>query len=332
MKICLRWIALGAVISFPLIGQVAAAEDADQATNTSACAASATDCACCPSACCCQPEWKILAGAEEQFLWSHVGNSDGVIIQNGNSVSDLGGYQPAALGWLGVENCNGTGFRARYWDFDASSISFSNPPFDILSSGSSLQAYTVDLEATQRMDWGCWNLLGSAGARYASLNEASIFTDNFLNTSVSPIRNDSVAAGAGSSFHGTGFTMGLEATRPLNDCGVNFVAGGRGSVLFGESSSSAVTRVALGNTSNTTEDAHSANETHYIVEFQSGLEWSTYVAYIHGNVFFRGVFEYQLWSGQDAPTLINGAPTIVAQSPTQKVDFLGPALSTGVCW
>jgi hypothetical protein len=341
MKIYLRWIALGLMAGFPLVGTLAAADDLDSTAKGSDGATSATDCECCPSACCCaQPEWKIVAGAEEQFLWSHVGNRNGVILVDGNSVlrpgfGELGGYQPAGLGWLGMENCNGTGFRARYWDYDESSLGFSNPPFEVLSAASSLRAYTVDLEATQRVDWDCWNFLGSAGARYASLNAGATFTDSFTNFTVNPATNDTLAGGAASEFHGTGFTMGLEATHPFSDSGVNFVAAGRGSVLFGESSSSTVARLAQGGSSSTSSTTNAANETHYIVEFQSGLEWSTYVQCIHGVVFFRGVFEYQLWSGQDAATSSNGGggpPLLLVNSPTQKVDFLGPALSAGVCW
>jgi hypothetical protein len=342
MKIYVRWIALGVMIGFPLGGQRAAADDADNAAKGSDCATSATDCECCPSACCgcCPPEWKIVAGAEEQFLWSHVTGRNGVITVDGASVlqpgsGELGGYQPAGLGWLGVENSNGTGFRARYWDYDQSSSGFSNPPFEVVSAASSLRAYTVDLEATQRVNWDGWNCLGSAGARYASLKESALFSDSFSNFSVNPVTNDTLAGDTESEFHGTGLTLGLEATRPLNDCGVNFVATGRGSVLWGDSSSSSMGRFAHGGSSVTNSTTNDANETHYIVEFQSGLEWSTYVQYIHGVVFFRGVFEYQLWSGQDAPTSSTpggGPPSLLVNSPTQKVDFLGPALSTGVCW
>lgn len=342
MKIHLRWIALGLIAGFPLAGRLLAADDLSPTSNGSECATSATDCQCCPSACgCCPPEWKIVAGAEEQFLWSQAGNRNGVIDVNGNSVlqpgfGELGGFQPAGLGWLGVENCSGTGIRARYWSYDESNADFRQPPFELVSAASSLHAFTVDLEATQRMDWDCWNFLGSVGARYANLDETALFSDSFVNLGVSPIRNDSLSGDTESQFHGTGFTMGVEATHPLSDGGVNFIAAGRGSVLFGESSSfSAVRQSAGGVTSLTSNLSNSAVETHYIVEFQSGLEWSTFVKCINGVVFIRGVLEYQLWSGQDAPTSLNGfggSPFLVVTSPSQKVDFLGPALSAGVCW
>ena len=342
MRIYLRWVALGLMVGFPLGARLLAADDVANTSGSDGSTA-ATDCQICPSAgCgCCPPEWKIVAGAEEQFLWSQAGNRNDVITVNGASVlgpgfGELGGFQPAGLGWLGVENCNGTGIRTRYWNYDQSNTDFRQPGPELVGAGSSLHAYTVDLEATEHVDWDCWNILGSFAHRYASLNETALFSDEFSNFAVSPIRNDSLGGATESQFQGTGFTTGLEATHPLGDGGVNFITTGRGSVLFGESSSTSVARQSQGSVNSiTSPSSNSASETHYIVEFQSGLEWSTYVPCIHGVMFFRGVFEYQLWSGQDAPTSVNGfagSPFLVVSSPSQKVDFLGPALSAGVCW
>ena len=217
------------------------------------------------------------------------------------------------------------------WNYDESNTDFRVPPAELVSAGSSLHAYTVDLEATQRVDWDCWNFLGSLRRRYASLNETALFSDEFANFAVSPIRNDSLGGATESQFQGTGFTTGLEATHPIGDGGVNFITTGRGSVLFGESSSTSVARQSAGGPNSiTTNRSNSADETHYIVEFQSGLEWSTYVPCIHGVMFFRGVFEYQLWSGQEPrQTSVNGfggSPFLTAQFAIAESGLFGPGV------
>ncbi len=294
-----------------------AASDGILQTTAQPGAESATNCIVpsCPGC----PSWMLSAGAEETFLRSHS--------------EKLSGFQPAGRVWLGVENCDGLGVRARYWNFCQTAGTLldrfnGNDGPAAQFSIETLQAYTVDLEATKRVDYGCWDFLGSLGVRYAGLSQ-----NGSNNSGANPV-NGTPPAFVGfnifnNHFFGTGPTVALEGTRPIGDCGLGFVANLRDSELWGRSWSTAFSDTEVdGGPLDTPVSELPLN----ILEFQTGLEWSRRVECMKGVVFARGLFEYQRWFATAAPASAS-APDVgnlfAIAAPSPRADFYGAVFSVG---
>ena len=180
---------------------------------------------------------------------AHFGCASGQPFRNQLAASEFSSienrFDAAPRVWLGFENDCGWGIRAQYWRYSASDSTYNvnvGPPLlfnmDNIAGDSSLTAYDIDLELTRRVDYRCWDLLESLGVRYGDLQREEKFS------AYSTTNNTFVSANSTRNVQGTGLTGGLEARRPLGECGFGLFLSGRGSVLFGNNDAVAIGEIA----------------------------------------------------------------------------------------
>lgn len=248
--------------------------------------------------------------------------SDGASFESFSDTEFGYDFQLAPRVWLGCEGVSGLGIRTAYWQFDqASATAVGSPPAngfgqithpvfgavdisttipgDTFTANSGLDAYTLDFEATKSGQFCNWDVLASAGIRYASIDQ-----DYFAQ-----LRN---AAGTlqgeidfSHQVYGIGPTFALETRRPLSG---QLAAFGnlRGSILFGDASSelNAGEDLDLLTPFRTTRTT-ARHDILPIGEVQIGVDWRTAPSDF-GEFFFRGAFEGQLWSGVGNATSEDG--------------------------
>ena len=243
---------------------------------------------------------------------------------------DIEKFEAAPRVWVGFENENGRGIRARYWQYDAEDHFTDLALIPIAGStlaAEELETYTIDLEYTRRGQHGCWDVLGSFGVRNASLQRWQ-GSSNF-----DQLSGLTLATSNDNSFDGTGLTFALEGRRPLGREGLNFYGNVRGSVLWGTTKMDAVSTVFAGGTTANQLAIVNEDTTMWIFESQVGLEWNKYLKCFCGTAFARFLFEYQTWnvdeSGFDLAQSVGGT-TLVTSSLSNDVDFLGFTVAIGV--
>lgn len=135
---------------------------------------------------------------------------------------------------VGWEDCCGFGVRFRWFTFDNDYNYVGEwevtPPPTVIQGGIGIDADAFDFEFTQRGEFRRWDLVGSAGLRYASLD----INNNSIDFSVigSAVFTGS---GIGGDYHGIGPTIALSGERNLGNSGIYLFAAARTSMLFGES-------------------------------------------------------------------------------------------------
>lgn len=126
------------------------------------------------------------------------------------------GFCSAFRTWIGYQNEDGLGGRARFFQFDHTAVSG--------EAISSLEFKTIDLEVTQRVDFRRWNLLFSGGVRQA---ETAFYFQ----------RDDSPFNSFFGGYSAIGATFAAQATRDLNASGsLQLATSARWSSLFGNGS------------------------------------------------------------------------------------------------
>ncbi len=309
--------------------------------------------------CCCKP-WHIVTGVEATYLKANVQDTPLVhLTQLGqlvtSRIASLDDYYAAPRVWLGMENCNGHGIRARYWDFQASSWDYEvglapivPDIFDIASYNATnrLEAYTIDLEYTRRFAFHNWNLLGSIGARHARLDRVEA-----LNSLTTDLLSGPTPLGVASQIlseremNGTGLTLGLEGYRPLHHWNLNVFWTTRGSILWGNNVSNNVSTMyvapaGLGPGAVSTANVLVLQETDtmYILECQIGLEWRCPLKCCCAEMFIRAAFEYQYWDVEESSgdyltqVVLDVDPINFGETRDLRTDFTGLAFAIGVAW
>lgn len=117
--------------------------------------------------------------------------------------------------WLGYQTSSGLGWRTRYWQFDHNA----NPvvdPVDGLEKHS-LEAHVLDLEITQFLSFGGFEITAAGGVRYARFN-----ADSF----------DAANGSQNTDIEGIGPSLAVDLRRPLGRR-LSLIANGRFSVMFG---------------------------------------------------------------------------------------------------
>ena len=188
-------------------------------------------------------------------------------------------FQPTFAGWIGWTSSSGLGIRARYFQFDASSNTSSltngatpapqtqttiNPPLgnflplstggtafgspgtvlntgfgiDQLTVGSDLRIHTIDLEATYAWQISRLSFLAFAGGRYLELVQD--YRATLINNGGGATISELQVFNSDRKFSGGGPTFGLQATLPIGRTGLSLFASGRGSLLVGTVSESAL--------------------------------------------------------------------------------------------
>lgn len=223
---------------------------------------------------CCDSCPGVIAGAELTFLKAH---SNGLV--STTPVGDLTlvpnfDYQVAPRAWLGYQFAGGLGLRATWWGFDQ------GLPASGIASGFGLEATTVDLELTDAINLGKWDLLASGGLRYARLRQDVLAPSLLAPFDVSR------------DFEGLGGTFALSARRGLGGTNLALIGSARGSLVFGESFDS-ITLGGLGG-GPLPGPLVGTQRTLGIFELRLGVEWSRELS--NGARFYtQTVYEAQYW-------------------------------------
>jgi hypothetical protein len=319
--------------------------------------------------------WTPYAGVEATFFSPNFNNSAVLSVTssdvvNGTVTTDTSGTGTGSFGiapriWFGIAGDNGWGVRVRYWQFNQSSYQFDPLTYFLnpadrtgFTSFNSFKMYTLDLEATKEFCYNDWLLLGSFGARHASLQQAESLNTQVISDPILPFYDYATAQAFGSgTFNGTGLTGGLQALLPLCEscCGdLSFFASARGSALWGTSSGSAQTaatatsNVLLFNSAAGYNYAAYSNDgsTMYVGELQAGLQLNKNLACCNNaRAFFRVAFEYQYWQLDNSGTAnatttaavlgvggVTGATANASSRNFDGLDLVGLSIATGFYW
>jgi len=274
---------------------------------------------------CCDACPMFYAGAEMVFLKPHFGSATALSLSDvpldpaapdPSVVSNIPfdyDYEISPRFWFGYRNANGTGWRARYWQFDhhvaaeefagvfpfafisvRAPNTFVEVPLPLPTTGGwietehRLDLETVDLEITRDIDWGCTVLRVSGGLRYLDMNQhyAACATDGtFCYAMVDYDQH----------FEGIGPTIAFEVGHELWCC-FSIYAHARGSVLFGNRSSRLDGFWAIPTVGTVMHDSPSGDNVLSIGELGLGLEAN------FGTWFARLGYEGQIWWGAGGPT------------------------------
>jgi hypothetical protein len=317
-----------------------------------------SDCgACCDQGGCRKCNTFLIGGSEATFLWPDFHRSS----NNYTYVNALGVPPTATFAsdatsidhnlligprvWLGVQGCK-WGMIGRYWNLadTASSVSPPVPGYGVTQLGAtdSFRAYYADLEATRSFCLGGWSTTGSFGVRYAALD-----LNNTLSSSVFSVLGEYAGASSSSrlGFDGTGLTMGLWGSKQIHPCSCwNWFFSGRASILWGNSSSYAMTQAT---TSDILGAATSVDAAYakgggdlFIGELQYGIQWERQLKCIPSRAFFRIAGEYQYWDASNATRAgaFSGAVTpistafAVAESNSVLFDLVGFTIGAGLTY
>lgn len=313
----------------------------------------ATEAACCDDSCC-----TFLIGTEATFL--SVQGSGGRVSAWGTDVSiprtfsedeslDFDGMTFAPRIWLGVQGAE-WGLMTRFWYLSDSDEEFrtfdQNGPSGIPGSYAfdRTKAYTVDWELTRACCWNESKLNFAIGGRYASLEAGGTAAvmgvangglDFFLSTATTDI-----------DFEGTGVTTAIGGRTPIAECCgcIYLLYGVRGSVLWGDTSSSAQTTSTALDNSSAAGSIDSAivsdnGSTMYIIETQLGAQWEHELACFPAAAFIKVAAEYQFWNvdggGVDAfSTAFTPGGDTGAQASMNDFDLnlFGFTIGTGLTW
>ena len=214
--------------------------------------------------------------------------------------------------WLETMQGDQLGFRLTYWQFDQAAEGIAQsppangfgriqpPPFgDIdlstttagstLAAGADLNAYTIDIEATECFNTGIWGWLGTAGIRYGEVDQG--YQSRLTNAA----GNAQGRIDYNHRIQGVGPTMSLRTSRPfLRSLSLFGLA--RGSLLFGdgESSLEAIEDQDLTNplTTNATSDR---DDLLPIGELQLGLQYTPFCG--NKQPYIHLALEGQVWHG-----------------------------------
>ena len=211
--------------------------------------------------------------------------------------------------WISKEGYTGFSLRARYWTFDSSadaetaSVSGSITQVTSLPTGTSTggltlqaageslnansftEAYTVDFELGQRINFECWQMKAGGGFRHAAVEhgyDAKAYNSEETLVGSSNVRN---------RFDGVGPTIFLEAKRPLGFGNLALFGNARYSIMLGSFKTRETDTISVTDTY-----ASDVDSTVRIGEIQLGLEWQKYFA-CGNRLYFTAAWELQSWEG-----------------------------------
>jgi hypothetical protein len=214
-------------------------------------------------------------------------------------------YEFAPLIWLGWSNCDGMGFRLRYWhlETDASTLltndgtlaidsaaplglqNLSTTAGDVLLFASDLKIRVYDAEVTQAAELCGWNLLVTGGLRYAHISQS------YVHVELPTLGNTLVdAISSGHNFKGIGPTAALETRRGMG--GLAIYGSARGSILFGTGKQDSTQVV---NNDPNTFASTSRDDVLPILEMEIGAEFTSEMC--GSRMFVQAALVGQVWFG-----------------------------------
>jgi hypothetical protein len=306
----------------------------------------------------------LVAGIEGLFLAPISEPTQQVTLTNLLTTGQYTGKADPGFGagvrvWLGMENCDGWGFRGRYTHFGNCAIR----PDAVVPIKAAPAAFNqsyylnmdiVDLEITQRFRFCSFETNMSIGGRYARVERnASVIAYG----TTGDVDLTGLAVGA-SEMEGSGLTFSIGGLCPISlckMCGWNLIGNFRGSVLWADSSNyslsdaSAVIKTPViasaqaRNQASASSDGNS--ETLFVAEAQLGLEYQRPMKCHRAVFFFRAVAEYQHWQTGDITAGSNSFAFLEGTSPDfggridvsstasdGDLDLIGFSLGTGITY
>lgn len=250
----------------------------------------------------------LVAGFEMTFLKPHINAAESIAIIPGLPLTEIedNEYNASPRFWLGYVGDCGLGWRIRWWEFNHT---LNGESFEIVSglnvlveSLGGLEVEALDVEMTQEIDLGLWDMTVGGGVRYGRTEHvtAQLYDDVLM------AAFDDLAIS--SDFDGFGPTLFAEMRRPVGCNGFAFVGNMRASLLFGEDKFAA----AIDDTDDGLLLVETAQDNVVgVLEAQLGGEYSSDIG-CGTRVFARGMAEGQLWT--DATRQINIAANSIESS------------------
>lgn len=236
----------------------------------------------------------FVGGADFAFLKPYAGDISGlsidILTESIYLDSKNNRFDPSWRLWLGYMSPDGTGIRARYWQFDhdlAAECWDASLEGDLFSAHGRLNMYSIDVEFMQRFDFSAWSVLGTAGLRVAgvdrsfSLRETSIEGDSEFLLS--------------NQYDGIGPTIGGEFRRPIGSRGLAVLINSRGTLLFGSRHMTLAIPDAIDELPDLDLSITGEDESFLAVgEIQMGFEWSRELSG-GSRAFATALWEGQTW-------------------------------------
>jgi len=262
--------------------------------------------------CCECPTSNWYAGLDVTVLKPHMGTLGGGGFGHPEvDITPSFDYEVAPRVWLGWDNADGLGVRARYFTFDADAtqaLPANHPPLvlgglEFQGTQTWLEAQTFDLEATQRGCLGHLQFQVAGGVRYAKM-ETGIGAFGLMYGEVP------VAAGIGMDFEGVGPTVAIDVRRPFGSRGLALVGSARSSWMYGQTDFG-----LTGGLGDIPVSVYADDHMMQINELSLGIEWSRCLQR-GGKVTVAALWEAQAWEWAPVAGLIH-----------QDIGLTGPTFS-----
>lgn len=243
----------------------------------------------------------LVAGFELTFLKPHINAAEAIEIIPGVASVEIedNEFSASPRFWLGYVGDCGLGWRIRWWEFNHSlngeSFLLVDGATTLVDSLGGLEVEALDIEMTQEIDLGLWDMSVGGGVRYGRTEH---YMSQLYDDTISTLDID-----AFSDFDGFGPTLFAEMRRPVGCNGFAYVGNMRASLLFGEDKLDALVGAV---------ETHIARDNVVgVLEAQLGGEYSSDIG-CGTRVFARALAEGQLWT--DATRQIDLATNSIESS------------------
>ena len=221
---------------------------------------------------------------------------------------------------IGFQPACGLGIRARYWYYDNDASLRGAEASNTVEAWHAIDLDATDLELTANKG----GLLYSGGLRYVRLDqnyEAQSFNAAVLQDDVRVHHN----------FEGVGPTLAVEGSTCGRWCGFGLFAKARGSLLYGDSSSTFMSNLV--DTVSNGVVGHSRDDLIAIAELQIGVDWQRCCHW--GTLYLSAALEAQYWhnAGSGAPGFTDNVRGYYNESAfASDLGFLGGTFGVGLLW
>ena len=300
----------------------------------------------------------LVMGVESTFLAPYGEAGQAVVLTDLTNGNEYNGSSGQGIGqgirtWLGMQHCNGFGYRIRYWHFADDEINneknLNEPSF---IEAFSLQADTFDIEMTQQFCLSNWKLDTSFGGRYARLVRSSSVTGygTLGNVDLLGFANGS------SELEGSGFTFSIAGRKPIAcHCGWNWFWSLRGSMLWADTSACVLSETnaafnspggaAQANSRTKSNASSDSQQDVFISEAMLGIQYEKCLPCSPAMCFFRVAVEAQHWGTGDVNAssnsfafLAGGLPPFGGQAESygsagdSSLDLIGLTIGCGLTY
>jgi hypothetical protein len=250
------------------------------------------------------PTSNFYAGFDLAVLKPHIGTIGAEFFGHpAVDVTPSFDYEASPRIWLGWDNAEGVGVRARYWTFESdATLAFpqdGNHDFfgPVLGTTSWLNADTLDFEATLRGCLGQLQFQLAGGFRYATIETG---LGVYGEVGEGDNGGDEFAlAGIGMDFEGIGPTIAANVVRPIGSRGLALVGSARSSWMYGTTDI-----YPAGELAQIPVAAYVDDHMMQINEVSLGVQWSRCLAR-GGQISVAAVWEAQAWEWAPVVGLIH---------------------------